>query len=284
MASYLILLLSILIWGSSVVATRIAGFTMGPITLAFLRLLIASVILFVIWIFHKPKETCSRRDLFLIFLSALIGVSIYYVIENYGVIMTSASTASMISGSYPALALLVGVLFFHEKLTLRKVGGIVISLCGIALLSLSGSGESSRALGIVLLIANGINWALYNYIVQAIDKRHYALTISMYQTWMASALMAPFLLLEKNMPFTFTPVSAGCVLYLGAVCSCLAYVLYNEGLRGVSAFAAAAMLNLMPLSGTVLSALILHEAIGFRALGGGALIIAGVLIGTLNKR
>ena len=91
-------------------------------------------------------------------------------------------------------------------------------------------------------------------------------------------------LLEKNIPLTLTPVSAGCVLYLGAICSCLAYVLYNEGLRGVSAFAAAAMLNLMPLSGTVLSALILHEAIGLRALGGGALIIAGVLICTLNKR
>ena len=44
------------------------------------------------------------------------------------------------------------------------------------------------------------------------------------------------------------------------------------------------MLNLMPLSGTVLSALILHEAIGFRALLGGILIIAGVLIATLNRR
>jgi len=284
MSSYMILLLSIVIWGSSVVATRIAGFTMGPIFLAFARMMIAAIILFIIHLFQKEKEKVAKRDMFLIFLSALIGVTIYYIIENYGVMMTSASTASMISGSYPAITLLVGVLFFHEKPTFRKVSGILISLCGIALLSVTSVHEQSSPIGIALLIFDGVCWALYNYIVQSINPKYSALTISKYQNWMAAAMMVPFLLLEKNMTVSLTPVSFACVFYLGAVCSCLAYVLYNAGLRGVSAFAAAVMLNLMPLSGTVLSALILHEAIGFRALLGGILIIAGVLTATLNRR
>lgn len=182
------------------------------------------------------------------------------------------------------MALLVGALFFHEKLTLRKAGGILISLAGIAVLSFEAAGGSSSIIGIILLIIDGIFWALYNYIVQAIDPKYSSLNISAYQTWIATVLMAPFLLLERNMAFVLTPVSALSILYLGAVCSSLAYVLYNAGLRGVSAFAAAAMLNLMPLSGTVLSALILHEVLGIRALVGGTLIIAGVLISTLIKR
>lgn len=284
MSSYVILLLAIVIWGSSVVATRIAGFTMGPIMLAFLRMTIASFILLVIHLFQKEKETVGKRDMFLIFLSALIGVTIYYIIENYGIMMTSASTAAMIAGSYPAIALLIGVLFFHERPTARKIIGIMISLCGIALLSVTSLDQQSSAAGIFLLVFDGICWTLYNYIVQAISDQYSALCISKYQTWMAAAMMVPFLLLEKNMSLTFTPASALCVLYLGAVCSCLAYILYNAGLRGVSAFSAAVMLNLMPLSGTVLSALILHETIGLKALTGGILIIAGVLISTLNHR
>lgn len=284
MSSYLILLSSIVIWGSSVVATRIAGFTTGPILLAFLRMLIASGALGAMHLFSHEKLNVEKKDLFLIFLSALLGVTIYYVIENYGVMMTSGSTASLISGSYPAIALLTGFLFFHEKLTLRKVSGIIVSMAGIAVLSFESASGASAPLGIILLIIDGVFWALYNYIVQAVDPKYSALTITKLQTWMACIMMIPFLLLEKQMSFVFTPASVICVLYLGLMCSTIAYVLYNAGLRGVSAFAAAVMLNLMPLSGTILSALILHEQLSLRALFGGALIIGGVLLSTLNKR
>lgn len=284
MSSYLILLLSIVIWGSSVVATRIAGFMIGPITLAFMRMVIASVLLCLMRLFSKNRQKPDRKNLFLIFLSALIGVTLYYMIENYGILLTSASTASLISGSYPAIALLIGAFFFHEKLTASKAVGILISLLGIAVLSSSADRGSSSFTGIILLITDGVFWALYNYIVQAVDDSYSSLTVTSYQTWMAAVMMIPFLFLEKDVPLVLTPVSFACVIYLGAVCSCLAYVLYNAGLRGVSAFAAAAMLNLMPLSGTVLAALILHETIGMEAILGGALIIGGVVISTRRKR
>lgn len=256
----------------------------GPITLAFMRMVIASVLLCLMRLFSKNRQKPDRKNLFLIFLSALIGVTLYYMIENYGILLTSASTASLISGSYPAIALLIGAFFFHEKLTASKAVGILISLLGIAVLSSSADRGSSSFTGIILLITDGVFWALYNYIVQAVDDSYSSLTVTSYQTWMAAVMMIPFLFLEKDVPLVLTPVSFACVIYLGVVCSCLAYVLYNAGLRGVSAFAAAAMLNLMPLSGTVLAALILHETIGMEAILGGALIIGGVVISTRRKR
>ena len=147
----------------------------------------------------------------------------------------------------------------------------------------SPSGGSSSLLGIGLLVLGGVFWALYNYMVQAISDELDAFTISWYQTLWAALFYLPFLFLEKGGMPALDMTSILCILYLGAGCSTLAYILYNAGLRGVSAFAAATLLNLMPLSGTVLSALILHETISLRSWLGGALIIAGVVIANRRK-
>ena len=276
MSPVLMVLLSVIIWGSSVVATRIAGFTVGPVTLAFIRFVIASVLMSLIRLMQKEKQKPKRRDLFLIILSSAVGVTLYYIIENYGVILTAASTASLISGCYPAITLAIGALFFHEEITWNKTIGLLLALAGIFILSYSAASSSSSILGIVLLIIDGIFWALYNYIVQAADPSLSSFTITYYQTISGTLMFMPFLLLEKGSETVWNPSSVGAVLYLGVCCSTLAYMLYNAGLRGVSAFTAAAMLNVMPLAGTLLSALILHETVPLRSLLGGILIIIGV--------
>ncbi len=283
MGSYLILTLSIILWGSSVVATRIAGFSIGPVALAFFRIAIAAVLMSAIRLFSKEKKKRpAGKDMKLIALSALLGITFYYMIENLGIMMTAASTASMISGSYPAITLALGFAFFHEKITVSRVAGILLSMAGIGVLTFSAGGSSSL-LGIGLLVLDGVFWALYNYMVQAISDELDAFTISWYQTLWAALFYLPFLFLEKGGMPALDMTSILCILYLGAGCSTLAYILYNAGLRGVSAFAAATLLNLMPLSGTVLSALILHETVSLRSWFGGALIIAGVVIANRRK-
>lgn len=281
MGSFLILTLSIILWGSSVVATRIAGFSVSPVWLAFFRIVIAAVLMAVIRLFSKNRSRPHGRDMALIILSAVIGITLYYIIENIGIMMTAASTASMISGSYPAITLALGFAFFHEKITVRRIAGILVSMAGIGLLTYAGGG-ASRLAGIGLLLLDGVFWALYNYMVQAVSPGVDAFTISYYQTLAAAVCYLPFLLFEKGSVPVFDQTSLLCILYLGVCCSTLAYILYNKGLRGVSAFTAASLLNLMPLSGTVLSALILHEEISLKAGIGGILIILGVIIS--NRR
>ena len=282
MGSYLILTLSIILWGSSVVATRIAGFSISPVMLAFFRIAIAAAAMAVIRLFSNNRERPRGKDMKLIILSGVIGITFYYIIENIGIMMTAASTASMISGSYPAITLTLGFLLSHEKITGRRVAGILVSMAGIALLSVS-SGESSKLAGIGLLLLDGVFWALYNYMVQAVSPACSAFTISYYQTLAAAVCFIPFLFFERGTPLVLDQTSVMCILYLGLCCSTLAYILYNAGLRGVSAFAAATLLNLMPLSGTVLSALILHEEISLRAALGGVLIILGVILSNRSR-
>lgn len=274
------LVLSNMIWGSSVVATRIAGGVIPPVTLCFLRFMTASLIMGTVWLTSKNRQVPHGRDLVLVLVTGAVGVSVYYMLENRGIMLTSASMAAMIAGSYPAITLLLGVLFFHEKATAGKITGIVLALCGIALLSWQADGQASSALGIFFLLVDGLIWALYNYVVKSISDDLSPFTITFFQALTGTLLFVPFLFAESRAGIELSTSAVGCVLYLGIAASTAAYLLYNYGLRNVSAFAAAALLNLIPVSGTVLSALILHEVISARAGLGGILVIAGVMIST----
>ena len=278
--AYTALVLSNIIWGSSVVATRIAGGVIPPVTLCFLRFMTASLIMFSIWLISKDRQVPRGRDLVLVLVTGAVGVSVYYMLENRGIMMTSASTAALIAGSYPAITLLLGVLFFHEKATAGKVIGIGLALCGIALLSWQANEQASSALGIIFLLIDGLIWALYNYIVKSISDDLSPFTITFFQALTGTMLFVPFLFTESRAGIELTGSTVSCVLYLGIAASTVAYLLYNYGLRNVSAFAAASLLNLIPVSGTVLSALVLHEVITARAGLGGILVIAGVMIST----
>ena len=77
---------------------------------------------------------------------------------------------------------------------------------------------------------------------------------------------------------TITPSAIWALLYLAVGCSVLAYLLYNFSLRGISPSAAAAIMNLMPVFGLLLSAIILNESITPASAAGGVIVILGVLL------
>ena len=68
------------------------------------------------------------------------------------------------------------------------------------------------------------------------------------------------------------------LLYLGAMCSVAAYLMYNFGLRRLKPSTSAFLMNLVPIFGTLFSVALLHEKLTLRHLAGGALVILGVIV------
>ena len=161
---------------------------------------------------------------------------------------------------------------------LNEVLGILMGVCGVIILTVTGNDGSGSMAGNALIAFNGCLWACYNYMTQRISDEPDDFTVTYYQTLIGTVCFIPMLVVEKNMRWSVTPNAVIAVLYLSLICSLAALFLYNYGLRKVSAARAASLMNLMPVAGVVLSVLILHETITLKHLIGGTVIIAGVFL------
>ena len=285
--SLIALLVSIMIWSASFIGTKIAQRSFTPLTLCFVRTSMAALIMLELRAAAKKPMCLAKQDRIPVFLSALFGITIYYSLENLGVSMTTAGNASIITAVYPITTLLTGALFFHERIRLKQMYGILIAIAGIVILTsdpVGGGGRRALA-GNLLLLFNGFMWGFYNFLTQKVSTETDTSALTFFQTISGAVLLVPVLVLDLPIHIgPITPSVAFALLFLAAGCSVGAYFLYNIGLRGVSAGTAASMLNLMPVFGLVFSRLILHETIAARQIAGAALVIAGVLLSLWIER
>ncbi len=284
---YLFTVLSVALWGASFIGTKIAYQAFSPLFLCLVRFGLAFLLMHIVRMIRHDHEKPDRESMKKIIISAIIGVSLYYALENLAVDMTSASNASLIAGSYPAIVALTGVLFFKEHYGLRRLLGIALAVAGVFILTqrVEMEGGGNPLLGNLILVFDGFLWGFYNYLIPDIDNSLQASTITYYQTMYGVLFLLPFSFIGTPVtgPITWSVVLA--VLFLAVLCSVFAYTMYTAGLRVISAAAAASIMNLMPIVGVVLSALILHENITARHLIGGAVILLGVFISSaVNER
>ena len=79
-----------------------------------------------------------------------------------------------------------------------------------------------------------------------------------------------------------TAVSLGALIFLAVGCSIVAFLMYNFGLKGLSASSTASMINLMPVIGLVLGVVFMHDPIQLKQIAGGAVVLAGVKMSSEN--
>lgn len=275
------LIISIVIWSGSFVASKIAYQCFSPLVLCAVRFSLAALLMTVFRCLnhtHKPLDPSDRRA---VMLSALTGVTIYYAFENIGLSITSAGNASVITAVYPVFTILIGYAVFHDRIPSRQLTGILIAVFGILILNAGPlDKEGTKAVfGNLLLILNGFLWGIYNYLTNGITKNTDTASLTYYQCLYGALFFLPVLLVEPPRllaPLTMPVVIA--LLFLTAGCSMAAYYFYNYGLRTLSVGTTLAVMNLMPVFGLVFSRIFLGEEIVPRTVIGAIAVIAGVMV------
>ena len=275
---YFALMISVCLWGSSFIADKIALQSFSPLFLCLIRFMISTAVLLVFRLGRKDFRYPDPEDMKKIAAAAFLGISVYYAIENIAVNMTSAADASVISAAYPLLTILTGIVFYHFRPARNQIIGILMACIGVLVLTVSSSRENSSLIGNLMLVFNGFLWALYNYLTGRISKDCDNFSVTYLQILIGTVCFIPMLFLESFTIGTITLTSVLAVLYLAVCCSLAALLLYNYGLRNTDPATTAALMNLMPVAGVVLSALILKETITIRHILGGVIIIVGVFV------
>ncbi|NJQ01098.1 DMT family transporter [Streptomyces zingiberis] len=276
-----------LFWSSSYAVTKEVLAEVGPLTIGAVRFSIAAVLLAALVRMRRgPAVRPGPRERRLIYLSGLLGITLYFILENIGVELSTASDASLIVASYPLMTMLLELVVFRMRLPLLRVGGVLLAAVGAFLVVRNGAevGGTERWFGDVLLLVGGLVWAGYNVLVKYVGRGQDSAYLTYYQTVAGAAGFLLASLLEAGdwrMPGT---TASALLVYLAVACSVGGFLLYNYGLRRMTSSVAVNILNLVPVFGVLGAVVINGETVRLAQVFGGAIIIAGVALGLVERR
>lgn len=275
------------IWGGMFVVVKIVVSVIPPIELVWLRYLVAGVVLFIWGIITKKKWRIDKRDWKWIFLIGLIGNTISIVTQEYGTLFSSAQTGAIVTSATPAFMLIFAKVLLKEKLTKRKVVSVVLATLGVFLIVGIDRVDLSHQLGGIFLFIAALTWALMSILIKLVPSKYSIYLITNYAIWVAGTLLTPFVIADfQQIAWNRLqePIIGGGILYLGAVSTAGAFILWNKGIQMMDCATSGLFFFFQPLVGTFLGWLILHEPLTIWFWIGSLLIFASVLLITLKRK
>lgn len=285
--AHLQLLLSTLLWSGSVLFVKVSVQNGPPIHMAALRFTLAALIMLpAILATGWPREV-TRADWRDIFTLGFLGIFLYNICFFYALFYTSAAEGALIMAAAPAAHFIIAFVAEGERLTPLRALGIALSVAGIALVVLGGSGAPpaqapNRLLGDGLMLIGMFLWALNSLYGKRLGRR-----LSVAATTGLPVAVASAIYLVVTLPTgLIATVSSlplpvwGAIGYLVVASTIIGRQLWFAGLKGVDVTQAGVFFNIMPVWSTALATLFLGESLQILQLAGGALVLAGVFLTT----
>ncbi|MCW7944328.1 multidrug DMT transporter permease [Streptomyces hygroscopicus] len=275
-----------LFWSSSYAVTKRVLEDVGPLSIGAVRFTLAALLLGVMVRLNRRRpaqpDVRQRR---LLYLSGLLGITVYFTLENVGVDLSTACDASLIVATYPLMTMLFELVVFGARMSLLRVTGVFLAIVGAFLVVCNGAefGGSSCWLGDILLLLGGLAWAGYNVLVKRASAGQDAVSVTYYQTLAGAAGFLLASLLEAGDWRMPGATASSLLIYLTVACSVGGFLLYNYGLCRMASSVAVNILNLVPVFGVIGAMVINGESIRPAQATGGVIIIAGVAL-SMNER
>nr|WP_232916845.1 DMT family transporter [Pseudomonas corrugata] len=271
------------IWGASFLFMRIIAPVIGTIPTAFFRVSIAFVGLLVILTLMRVDWN-FRGKLKVVMLLGLINSGIPATFYSLAAQVLPAGYSAIFNATTPLMGVLIGGLFFNEKLTLAKVSGVFLGLLGVGILTRAGpvAFDLQLLMGALACLLATTCYGFAGFLTRrwldhqgGLDSRLSALG-SMFG---ATVFLLP---LFGYSVISQPPASWGgwsvwlSLLGLGLVCTALAYILYFRLLSSIGPVKSMTVTFLIPPFGVLWGALLLDEPLGMAHVYGGLLIAAAL--------
>ena len=272
------------VYGTSYVVARVTLDSIPPALLAFLRLVIAALIL-AMFSRRQPAEEFSREDQWAIAWMGIVGFAGAYICSNWGIAHSTATNGALLITVEPIAMILLSPWYLGERLSGRGAVGAALTIVGTVVLVVNGiPGLTEKIVphwaGDLILVLAGVAYASYSLLGRRVLERHAPLPVTTRSlVWGAAALM-PLAALEwaSGARPVWTGQALAGALYLAVCITALGYVVWNWALARVPAPRAAIFLNVQPIVGALLGPLLLGEPFTIFTALGGALVVTGLAV------
>ena len=277
---------TIVIWGTTFISTKVLLRCFAPIEILFLRFAIGYAAL---WCVAPRRLAVQRRQEWYFAAAGLCGVTLYYLLENIALTYTLASNVGVIISIAPFFTAIFSWLFLQgSRPGIRFLAGFALALAGIALLSFGGTASLRLdPLGDLLAMLAAMVWAAYATLSKKIGGFGYQTIPTTRRIFFYGlAFMAPVLAATgfSVEPRLFAQLqNSANLLFLGLGASALCFVTWNFAVRVLGSVKTSVYIYLVPVITTVTSAAILGETLTAPILCGIGLTLAGLFLSE-NRR
>ncbi|MFL5252315.1 MAG: DMT family transporter [Rhodopila sp.] len=289
-SAWLLLAAANLFWAGNIVLGRGIAGEVPPIMLAWLRWTGAFLIAVgFAWPLLKRDAPLMLRHWKMMLLLAATGIASYNTMAYIGLIETTALNVLLLQSATPLIIIVWAFALFREVPTLRQVAGVLLSLAGVAAIAAHGSVAVLASLtlnpGDVWVLAALAIYAVYCVMLRKRPAVH-PLSFLVAAMGIGSVMILPFMVAEL---VTGARVHAGAgawvaVAYMAVLPSFISYLFFNRGIELIGGGPAGQSMHLMPLFGSILAVVFLHEAFRMYHVVGIVLIAGGILMASLNAR
>ncbi|MED2997304.1 MULTISPECIES: EamA family transporter [Bacillus] len=278
------LLVAVILWGTAIAPTKWALESMQPFTLLFIRLFFAGGIC-LLFSFKQLKKSVVHKQVPWKRMSLLsfTGVAGYFMFTSYGISLTSGLHVSIIDAALPLVTILFSAFFLKEKIQVNYWIGIALGGAGVLLITIPTSNVDQEVslIGDILILLSTFLFAIYTVLLKRPKQEQY-LSNKVFTTLtliIGAVILLPFATVETfyyGFPKVETWKAGLSVIYLVIGATILAYWFWNRALETVSASVSGLYLNALPLISIVASIVLLNEALTWKIVIGGCLVLIGV--------
>lgn len=287
--NYFLLIILSAIWGSAFFAIKIGLESFSPITVASLRLSIASLFLLFFFYIQKKKIFFTAQIIYLLIIIGIIGNFIPFFLISWAEQHIPSSTAGMLMAIGPIITLVMShFLTKSDKFTIIKFVSISIGFIGVLFIFSTNSFGNLVEYNFIDLIAKflviiaAFGYMLSNIIAYEKLNQLDSFSITTFATTFGAIFSIPFFLIDisfNNYNYTFNYNSILAVIYLGIFPTAIAfqfryYITKTSGPVFLSYVA-----YLIPAFALIWGYILLSEKIGLNSLIGILLILIGVYLG-----
>src|SRR5262245_2263938 len=274
---YLALILTLVLWASSFPAIKAGLEGYSPLELAAVRFLAASVIFACIAPLIGVRVP-RPSDAGLIAALGLAAVAAYHMLLNYGESISTAGAAAFITNVAPGSStILAGAL--GERVGARAWVGVLMSLGGAWLISLSLQGPFRLDVGCLLFLLAAVCWSLYFVLQKPLLARYSPLEVTCYAIWTATIPFAVFLPGAAMDARDASLTATICAVYLGVLPLAGGYLSWSYVLSKMPVSRAAIYTYFVPIISAVMSYVWLGESPSALFMLGAAAVLFGVALG-----
>ncbi|TFG64464.1 MAG: DMT family transporter [Spirochaetales bacterium] len=284
LSEILLFILLSAIWGSSFIFMRILSPVLGPLTTTGLRLFIAGLFLVVFFLFKKHKLEWRRFWKQYLFIG-VVNSAIPFSLLSFAALHQSASVSAIINSLAPIWAALFSVILLKERLTAGKIGGLVLGIAGVAVISVFGK-HTETAVSLPGAAACVLAAVCYGFGGTWIKKYGSSIppkSIAAGSQLASGVLFLPYMIAAPPA----AAIRADIVLYVlvfSLMCSAFAYLIYYRILSSAGPTRALAVTYVVPVFGFLWARIFLKESITWPMIAGGAVIFAGIFLISKRKR